>query len=194
MANSVVFALPGAILGLLLSIAVLHDVRSRKIPNRLVFVGTAMGIGLNVIVHGISAPPMEPLGGLGLLPSLAGAGIGLVTLLPIYALRAMGAGDVKLMAMVGAFLGPELVLIAVLMTLLSGGVLAIAVALSRGALMKSLNNTRYLMVNALMNAFAGNGIGIDKSVAPTGKLPYAIAIMSGTALAVPVAHTFNGGL
>jgi prepilin peptidase CpaA len=194
MANSMLMFLPGAILGLLLSIAVLHDVRTRRIPNRLVYLGTVMGVGINVLVHGVSAPFTAPLGGLGVLPSLAGAGLGLMALLPMYVLGAMGAGDVKLMAMVGAFLGPETILTAVLMTLLAGGMLAVAVALWTGALMKALDNTRYLMLHAVVRAFAGNGIGIDKSIAPTGKLPYAIAIMSGTALAVLFSHVFKWSL
>ena len=55
---------------------------------------------------------------------LAGLALGLLLLLPLYLLGACGAGDVKLMAMTGAFLGPQDALGAILMTFLAGGLLA----------------------------------------------------------------------
>jgi prepilin peptidase CpaA len=118
------------IIGLLLSllfVAAWHDIRSRRIPNTLVLPGAIAGLLLNAML------PHE-MGGLGIFDSLAGLGLGLVLLLPPYLLRAMGAGDVKLMAMTGAFLGVKGVVGAFMYILLAGGLLALAMAWRQGNL------------------------------------------------------------
>jgi prepilin peptidase CpaA len=58
----------------------------------------------------------------------------------MYAMRALGAGDVKLMAMIGAFVGPGAVAGITLLTLLAGGVLALGVAGFNGRLKVMLFN------------------------------------------------------
>ncbi len=64
--------------------------------------------------------------------SLAGTGVGLVSLLPLYAIGGMGAGDVKLMAGVGAWLGPWLTLWAFVSSALVGGLLGAAMIVASG--------------------------------------------------------------
>jgi prepilin peptidase CpaA len=64
-------------------------------------------------------------GGIGLVRSLEGAGLGLVLLLPLYAIGGMGAGDVKLLAGVGAWIGPILTLGAFVASAVVGGVMAV---------------------------------------------------------------------
>ena len=64
--------------------------------------------------------------------SLAGTGVGLVSLLPLYAIGGMGAGDVKLMAGVGAWLGPRLTFGAFVSTALVGGLLGMAMIVASG--------------------------------------------------------------
>ena len=113
----------------LLSAAVWHDVRTRRIPNRLVFSGAMLGLVLNALPlrdELVLAPLAAPAG---LLMALAGLGLGLALLMPMYMMKAMGAGDVKLMAMIGAFLGPQAVFSVTLLTMLAGGVLALSVAM-----------------------------------------------------------------
>jgi prepilin peptidase CpaA len=84
----------------LLVVASVSDYRSYRIPNWLTVSGMAFGLIYN------TAYPLMP--GAGFRWSLGGLVLGLLTMLPLYVLKAMGAGDVKLMAMVGAFLGvPE---------------------------------------------------------------------------------------
>jgi prepilin peptidase CpaA len=61
-----------------------------------------------------------------LLVSMAGAAVGLLSLLPLYAIGGMGAGDVKLMAGLGAWLGPSLTLAAFVASALTGSLLAFA--------------------------------------------------------------------
>ena len=60
---------------------------------------------------------------------MAGFALGLLLMMPGHALGATGAGDVKLMAAVGAIVGPGLVVSAFLFTAIAGGILAILVAL-----------------------------------------------------------------
>src|SRR5690242_236558 len=104
----------GFLLLLLLSAAAWHDFHSRRIPNVLVLTGTIAGLLSNAVLP-------QQMGGLGIFNSFAGLGIGFVLLLPPYLLRAMGAGDVKLMAMTGAFLGAKGVMDAFVYILLAGG-------------------------------------------------------------------------
>lgn len=181
--------LPASTLFVLLSLAVWHDVRARRIPNRLVFAGALIGLALNTFLPAGAGFFTDSSGALGFLNSLGGVAIGLATLLPLYALGAMGAGDVKLMAMVGAFLGPKAVLGAAILTLLSGGLLALAVALWTGTLARVLHNTYVLLLHAVFRAFAGTGVRIDKPATSTTKLAYAIAIMSGTGLDIILTST-----
>ncbi|MDR4519947.1 MAG: prepilin peptidase [Nitrosomonas sp.] len=108
-------------LSLFLLMAAWQDIRHYRIQNTLVITGALVA----VIAH--TALP----GGLGFYTALLGWLIGLALLLPLYLLRVMGAGDIKLMAMTGAFLGPQAVVIACLYILITGGVLSVIVALWR---------------------------------------------------------------
>ena len=173
-------ALPALLLGLALSSAVWHDVRARRIPNRLVVAGTASALLLHLLLPAGAGLFIAPAGSPGVLVSLAGCGAGLLLLLPFYALRTMGAGDVKLMAMVGAFLGPGQVLGATLLSMLAGGVLALAVALWSGQLSKVVGNVGLMLWSAATRGMGGTDPRFDAPTSITGKLPYAIAIACGT--------------
>lgn len=169
-----------AALGILLMLAVWHDIRSRRIPNYVVFSGALLALVLQAALPGGAGLFVTPFGGLGLLGALAGLGAGLAMLLPLYALRAMGAGDVKLMAMLGAFVGwPAIVGIGVL-TLLAGGVLAVLVALFGGQLGRVLGNSFHMATHSVLKSLSGASPQLDAPAAPSGKLPYAIAIAAGT--------------
>lgn len=158
----------GILLLLFLFAAVVTDIRARRIPNVLTATGLATGLALAALL------PQ----GIGLKAALLGALTGLACFLPMYAFRAMGAGDVKLMAMSGAFLGPLNTVESALWVLLAGGVLALLFALQRGVLRKVLGNVRTLFYSAAASVQLHNMP--DFSDAPSGaKLPYAVAIASG---------------
>lgn len=175
--------LPALVLGLALFSAIWHDVRSRKIPNRLIVCGALAGVLLHTLLPAGSGLFNTPPGGLGILYSLAGFIVGLLFLLPFYALRALGAGDVKLMAMVGAYIGAAGVIGATLLAMLAGGVLALAVALWSGQLSQVVGNVQHMLRHGLSRtAGADSGAGGEAAPPPlTGKLAYAIAIACGTA-------------
>lgn len=169
---------------LLLLVAAWHDIRSRRIPNALVFPGAIAGVLSNALL------PQE-MGGLGVLDSLAGLGVGLVLLLPLYLLRAMAAGDVKLMAMTGAFLGARDAIDALLCVLLAGGVLALGAAWRQGKLRRLLHKLRMM----LFTGAAGGSLGrlpvtgnLPESAESIGKLPYGVAIAAGTVVHLAVAR------
>jgi len=173
--------LPFIVLSLLLAGAVWQDVRSRRIPNQLVLVGLVLAFALQLALPAGDGLFVAPFGSIGLLWSLAGFGTGLALLLPMYALRALGAGDVKLLAMIGAFVGPGAVIGIAACTLLAGGVLALVVSMYLGTLKRMLGNSMHLVTHSVFGALNGQSAAIEAPAVPSGKLPYAIAIAAGAA-------------
>jgi prepilin peptidase CpaA len=174
---------------LLLLAAAWSDIRRRRIPNILVFPGAIAGVLLHALL------PQET-GGLGVLGSLAGWGTGLALLLPLYLLRIMGAGDVKLMAMTGAFLGAQATVGALLCVLLAGGVLALGTALWLGKLGALWRNLNVMLLGALaggamtglpVSGKAGEGVAEDAGQS-AGTLPYGVAIAAGTMIYLAIAR------
>lgn len=162
----------------LLAVAAWVDVRSQRIPNLLVVCGLVVGIvGNGTIVSG------------GWTFALLGASIGFLLFLPLYMLRAMGAGDVKLMAMVGAFLGPAGAIIAVLLSFAAGGVLACAYAVARGTARRLLINLASIVRGAALTAATGvGGFGAPAPDTSAGKFPYSVAIAIGSIGSIALAR------
>lgn len=149
---------------ILLAIAAWFDWRSQRIPNALTFGGAILGLLVNSLSPSTDVAPW--------LWSLAGLAAGLAVFLPLYLLRAMGAADVKLMAMIGVFLGFPDTLNAVLATLLAGGLMALMHAASRGLLRPMVHNIGILLRNTWLS--------LESPPASVGKLPYGLAIAGGT--------------
>ena len=106
---------------LLVGAAALSDLRSRKIPNRLILTGLVFGLGLSIVTKGTD----------GLLASLAGFGLGFALLLPGYLLRFTGAGDLKLFATLGVFTGPGMLLQIFAASVLTGAFFVLLLALRK---------------------------------------------------------------
>jgi prepilin peptidase CpaA len=111
-------------------IAAATDLKTKKIPNLLTF-GSAFAA---VVLHGVTGGWMAA----GI--ALAGCAAGLALFLPMFALGGMGAGDVKLLAAVGACVGPMAVVWVALFTSIAGGVMALVVASYSGYLRKAFVN------------------------------------------------------
>jgi prepilin peptidase CpaA len=112
---------------------------------------------------------------------LGGVLVGLGLFLPLYLLRAMGAGDVKLLAMVGAFLGPTDTFRVALATMIIGGVMAIVFVVLKGTVGRLAQNLRSLFQVGLLDVLVGRAP--DLQLAPSlsaGRLPYGVAISAGT--------------
>ncbi len=107
----------------MLAVAIYFDIRTERIPNWLVAAGTVVALTFHAVISGA----------FGLLTSVGGLFIAMAVLLPFYIAGAMGAGDVKLMAAVGAFTGVHLALPVVGLALGVGGLQAIAILVLRGA-------------------------------------------------------------
>jgi prepilin peptidase CpaA len=151
----------------LVALATQADVTSRRIPNRLV--GPALLLAL--VVHAAMG------GWAGLLGSAAGMFAAAGLLLPGHLARWMGAGDVKLMAAVGAWLAWPQALMAVLAALVAAGVLSLAIAIRRRILTKTLHAAAAIGFWALTVPSASG------SPAPAGtgvRFPFAVAAAAGT--------------
>lgn len=179
--TSLVLWLSGGILLSLLAAATIADFSHRRIPNLIVLTGLLLGLGLNTFVpEGSGLFSRYAPGGMGLLAALGGMALGGGLLLPLYALRAMGAGDVKLMAMVGAYLSPAQILWTVLMVLLVGGLLSLAFAMKSGALQKTFSNVRLLFLGAFSSLMLREPPNLGVVGKSAGRMPYGLAISLGT--------------
>ena len=153
----------------LVLIACIRDVRTRRIPNVLTFGAMVTAILFRGVTGGWD----------GLTSSVIGWALGAVLFFPIFALRGMGAGDVKLLAAVGAWLGPSDVVRVALATAVAGGILAVAVALLHGYLSTALRNLWNLFTHwRVVGPRPLPAVTLEGSRGP--RLAYAIPIAIGT--------------
>jgi prepilin peptidase CpaA len=168
------------ILGGILIIAAITDIRSQRIPNLLTF--TTMAFALVYHVEG---------GGLhGLFFSLSGLTLGMAFFILPYLMGGMGAGDVKLLGAVGAALGPKGVFVAALCTAIVGGVYAVVLLIIKHKECKGLI-ARYVTT---LKIYAATGefftIPADENETQP-KLCYGAAIALGTLCSIYLQTTDN---
>jgi prepilin peptidase CpaA len=120
------------VVSLILIEAAVIDGRTLRVPNWLTFHFLLAGLAFAFLTGGSER----------LLWSLTGALVGLVTLLPLYAIGGMGAGDVKLVAGLGAWIGPWLAFEAFVVSALVGAGIGLAMMAHSGELLKHLIMTR----------------------------------------------------
>jgi len=155
------------VLLLLVAAAAVNDLASRRIPNLLLLSGLVAAL----VLHAISPDP-----GSALLSSAGGAATGLVIFLPFYLVRGMAAGDVKMMATIGAFTGPEEALNIAVLAWCAGGVMAVVLIIWRGRLRQALTNIWGILRPALLRLPA-----VPHTMRETsGSIPYGVAIAAGT--------------
>lgn len=156
----------------LLAIAACIDMRAYRIPNWLTFGGASFALIYSVVI------PFSPFHGFSW--AAGGLVIGLLAMLPLYVLRVMGAGDVKLMAMSGAFLGAGDVLYAVICTFIAGGLAAVLFAMRRRAFRQMVGNIKTTTELMILSATTGVSAGdINTRRKSVGKLPYGASIFVG---------------
>jgi prepilin peptidase CpaA len=138
----------------ILAVATFSDLRTRRIPNALSLGGAAFGLLVNVVNFGTP----------GAVAAVLGWSLCLACFFPLYFSGGTAAGDVKLMATVGAFLGPM------------NGLLACAVALAAGAALGSLCMA--------WRSYATRLVAPAAQIKTLDKIPYAGAIAVGAVAAV----------
>jgi len=164
----IVFDFPTiAVLGVA-CVAVFFDVRDRRIPNLLTF-GAALAAVAYAGVYG---------GWTGIGTSAAGWLAGAALFFPFFALGGMGAGDVKLLAALGAWLGPGESVWVAMFAAMSGGVLGLLVALARGYLATAVANV-WLMLMHWRTQGLGPVPGVTLNDSKSPRLAYAIPIAIG---------------
>jgi prepilin peptidase CpaA len=158
------FALTGA--------ACWFDVRTRRIPNSLTFPAAAGGLLAATLAYG----------GQGTLSSGAGLLVGLAIFFPLFLLKGLGAGDVKLMGALGAWLGTSVIFSVAFYTSLAGGVLALMLIVKHRYGRQAARNLWLLLAHWRVAGIKPlDSITLETSSGP--KLPYALPIAAGLALA-----------
>ncbi len=155
------------ILLLILATAMVSDLRWRTIPNWLTGPSILVGLGLHTFMNQWK----------GLVFSLEGTVLGLALFLFMYLAGWMGAGDVKLYAAVGSFLGPAQTIFAAIVIALVGGLLALVILCFHQGWRK-ISLWLWSSVQAILLTRSGQVLTPLKGAAP--KVPYAVAIGLGT--------------
>ena len=149
--------------------AAVFDVLQHRIPNWLTYPGIVLGVVLRGVLFG-----WKGLGSAGEGLLLTG---GIMFL--FYAVRAMGAGDVKLMAAVGSLVGPGQAIVVLLATAICGGVMAIVYSVYRGRMGATIRNLgSVLWFHARSGLQAHPELNLDNPT--TLRMPYGLAIATGT--------------
>lgn len=161
--------LKGLLLALLITGAA-FDLRFRKIPNWLTVSGVVLGLAANALLSGWH----------GFVAASVGFLVAFAAYLPLYALRALGAGDVKLMAAVGSFTGAALWFDVLIATALLGGLAAVILVLIRRRFKRTFSNVAFILL-ALMHGKRPSDENPDLNVRDgrSVTLPHGAAIAAG---------------
>jgi len=147
------------------------DLRTRRIPNLLTFGAALAGVGYHAATGGLTTAGW----------SAAGLAAGLLLFFPFFALGGLGAGDVKLVAALGAWVGLPAILWVAFYTAIAGGVLALLAAAHHGLLGATLRNL-WLLLTHWRVAGPGPLDGLTLKTASGPRLPYSLPIAAGVFL------------
>jgi prepilin peptidase CpaA len=126
--------------------------------------GFLLGVLTNTLVGGWA----------GTKDSLLGASLGLALLLPFVVIRALGAGDWKLVGALGAFLGPRPLMLVLIVTILVNGVMAVAMIVWKKRLAETARNFMRMLAAFATMHLPGRDLTLDSPDAV--KVPFGIAV------------------
>lgn len=156
-------------------IAGLYDLRYRRIPNRLTLPSAALGMILNALFfhwHGLGS-------------SLLGIGIAMLVYFPLYLLRGMGAGDVKLMMAIGAITGPSNWFQIFVLTAVCGAFFGLCLVVVKRRVYQTLLNCYFLLSEMChLRAPHRTTSQLDVSSSDALRLPHGVSIAIGSIAAV----------
>ncbi len=150
-----------------------YDVRYRRIPNAFVLAAFSGGLAMNTILGGLH----------GAYSSLSGCALAFVLMFMLHVFGAMGAGDVKLFAAIGAVTGSELVLPTFIVVILTGGLLALVSIIRAGILVSTMHRVLQILVGLLP------GWQMPKFAVPADRkhtIPYGVAITIGSIISIAI--------
>ncbi|HSS19573.1 MAG TPA: A24 family peptidase [Pyrinomonadaceae bacterium] len=153
-----------------------YDVRYRRIPNAFVLATLTAGLAINGIFTGLP----------GIAASLGGCAMAFALMFMLHVFGAMGAGDVKLFAAIGAVTGTQLVLPTFIVVILTGGLLAIVSMVRAGKVMTTMHRVLQIFVGMLP------GWQMPKFAVPVDRkhtIPYGVAITMGSVISVAIFRT-----
>jgi prepilin peptidase CpaA len=149
-------------------VACATDLQSRRIPNLLTFGGALAGAVFHFVTGSAD----------GLLLSVSGWAVGVAVFIIPFALGGMGAGDVKLVAALGAWLGPMDTVWLGIYSMLAGGVAAVVVGIARGYLREAFSNIyRLLMYWRVVGIRPLHEVSLAGGKGP--RLAYAVPVFGG---------------
>jgi prepilin peptidase CpaA len=153
-----------------------YDVRYRRIPNAFVLAAFSGGVLMNAILGGLQ----------GVYSSITGCALAFFLMFMFHIFGAMGAGDVKLFAAIGAVIGAPLVVPTFLVVVLTGGLLAVVSIIRAGILITTMQRVLQIFVGMLP------GWQMPKFTVPLDRkhtIPYGVAITMGSIISIAIFRT-----
>jgi len=154
---------------IVLAVATITDLRSRRIPNWLVLPFLLVGFVVSGWTHGVS----------GIVHSLEGLAVGALFFGVLCWMGGMGMGDVKLCGAIGAWIGPSQMLVALVITGIAGGVIAVCWAIAGGFMGQMMSGTGDILFGWKERGLKRHPELVLENPAAR-KMPYAPAIAIGT--------------
>jgi len=145
------------------------DLRVRRIPNLLTGSTIVAGFVTNVLFFGFA----------GILPSFAGIAVTLAVLVVPFALGGIGGGDVKMMAAIGAFIGPRLALESLVVGVILGGMVVVVHLFRLGRLREKLLHLKSMLLGAFLTR-SPEPLKISAEEPGAVALPYSVPLGLGT--------------
>ena len=160
-------------------VAAYIDGKELRVPNKLTFPMIIAGWIYSSIAYGMSGDGWY----MGLMWSLAGTAVGVMTLLPAYSIGGMGAGDVKMMAAIGAWVHCTITFYAFCVSAIVGAILAIIMIYMSGNVRKHYNQFFYIFheITTIRDPEVLSEIAAERK-SSMFLLPYGIPLAIGTVL------------